>query len=248
MSAVEQVQVVVAHDERATLRVGDAFLKVDGDDARLDAEVEALGAAPVPTPQVLWRRPHVLALAAVRGTPLGRLGTPSTASSAAWRAAGAVARTLHGAPLPARSAPGVDERTHRLERECAWLLEHDVLPAALVAHNRALAETALRPAPPVFAHGDLQADHVFVVEDEVVGIIDWSEAACDDAAFDLALLTLGHAERLDDVLAGYGSEVDLERIRGWWSWRCLVGIRWLVEHGFDPFAPGCEVDVLRAQP
>ena len=42
MTAMEQVQVVVAHDERATLRVGETFLKVDGDDARLDAEVDAL--------------------------------------------------------------------------------------------------------------------------------------------------------------------------------------------------------------
>ncbi|WP_019137722.1 phosphotransferase [Cellulomonas massiliensis] len=245
---MEQVRVVVAHDERTTLRVGDVFLKVDGDDERLDAEVEALAAAPVPTPRVLWRRPHVLALAAVRGTPLGRVGEPSTASPAAWRAAGAVVRTLHDAPLPTRMAPGIDARARRLERESAWLVEHDVLPAGLVAHNRALAETALRPAPPVFAHGDLQADHVFVVDDAVAGIIDWSEAARDDAAFDLALLTLGHAERLDDVLDGYGSEVDQDRIRAWWSWRCLVGVRWLVEHGFDPFAPGCEVDVLRAQP
>jgi hypothetical protein len=24
-------------------------------------------------------------------------------------------------------------------------------------------------------------------------------------------------------------------------------IRWLSDHGFDPAAPGCEIDVLRAQ-
>ncbi|MFE4720960.1 aminoglycoside phosphotransferase family protein, partial [Streptomyces sp. NPDC056728] len=24
-------------------------------------------------------------------------------------------------------------------------------------------------------------------------------------------------------------------------------VRWLIEHGFDPFAPGCEVDVLRSR-
>jgi len=24
-------------------------------------------------------------------------------------------------------------------------------------------------------------------------------------------------------------------------------VRWLVEHGFDPSAPGCEIDVLRSQ-
>jgi len=29
--------------------------------------------------------------------------------------------------------------------------------------------------------------------------------------------------------------------------RSLLAIRWLVEHGFDPSAPGCEVDVLKAR-
>ena len=42
----------------------------------------------------------VLALAALRGKALGRLGEPSTASPAAWAAAGAAARPLPRAPLP----------------------------------------------------------------------------------------------------------------------------------------------------
>jgi hypothetical protein len=54
-------------------------------------------------------------------------------------------------------------------------------------------------------------------------------------------------EHLDDVVAGYGTDVDLDVIRGWWSWRSLVAVRWLVEHGFDPALPGCEVDVLRSR-
>jgi hypothetical protein len=29
--------------------------------------------------------------------------------------------------------------------------------------------------------------------------------------------------------------------------RSLLAVRWLIEHGFDPFAPGCEVDVLRSR-
>jgi hypothetical protein len=65
--------------------------------------------------------------------------------------------------------------------------------------------------------------------------------------YDLASLTLGHPEHLDDVLSGYGATVDLEVIRGWWSLRSLTAIRWLVEHGFDPSAPGCEIDVLKSQ-
>jgi hypothetical protein len=48
------------------------------------------------------------------------------------------------------------------------------------------------------------------------------------------------------VLTGYGGGVDRDVVRGWWSLRSLTAIRWLVEHGFDPAAPGCEIDVLRA--
>ncbi|GAB3892395.1 hypothetical protein GCM10029964_067120 [Kibdelosporangium lantanae] len=80
--------------------------------------------------------------------------------------------------------------------------------------------------------------------DEVTGVLDWSEAAQGDALFDLAILTLGHEEHLGDVIAGYGADVDLDVIRAWWSLRSLVAVRWLKEHGFDPSSPGCEVDVL----
>ncbi len=96
MAGVDEVEVVVAHRERATLRIGDVFLKIDADQARVDVEVEAMAMAPIPTPEVLWRNPPVLALAALPGMALGRLGEPSIASSAAWAAAGAaVQRMLH---------------------------------------------------------------------------------------------------------------------------------------------------------
>jgi len=65
--ATEKVEVVVAHDERATLRVGDVFVKIDADQTRLDVEVEAMAMAPVPTPEVLWRKSPALALAALPG-------------------------------------------------------------------------------------------------------------------------------------------------------------------------------------
>jgi aminoglycoside phosphotransferase (APT) family kinase protein len=247
MAGVDEVEIVVAHDERATLRVGDVFLKVDADQARLDVEVEAMALAPVPTPRVLWRKPPVLALAAVPGAALGRLGEPSPASSAAWAAAGAAVRTLHDSPLPPWPGPRLDELAARLDRECEWLVTNGVLPAELVTRNRQVAEAALRPWEPVFMHGDLQITHVFAAGDEITGVIDWSEAARGDALFDLAVLTLGHEECLDDVIAGYGVDVDLDVIRGWWSWRSLVAARWLVGHGFDPSLPGCEFDVLRSR-
>ena len=70
--------------------------------------------------------------------------------------------------------------------------------------------------------------------DALPGVTDWSEAGPGDALYDLATLTLGHDEHLGDVVAGYGTDVDLDMIRAWWSWRSLKAARWLIEHGFDP--------------
>ncbi len=245
MAVVEEVTVVVAHSERATLRVGGMFLKVDGDQARTDVEVEVMAMVPVPTPQILWRKAPVLALAALPGTRLGHLGEPSAASSTAWAAAGAAVRALHGAPLPPWPGRSVDELAAHLDRECGWLVANDVLPADVVTRNRRLADTALRPWTPVFIHGDLQVDHVFIAGDEVTGIIDWSEGSPGDGLYDLATLTLGHPEHLGDVVAGYGTDVDRDLIRAWWSLRCLSNVRSLVEQGYGSPADFPEVAVLR---
>jgi aminoglycoside phosphotransferase (APT) family kinase protein len=247
MAGVEEVEVVVAHRDCATLRVGDVFLKIDADQARTDIEVAAMALAPVPTPEVLWRKPPVLALAAVGGTTLGRLGEPSTASPAAWAAAGAALRMLHDAPLPPWPGKTLGAVTAQLDGECEWLAASGLLPVELVTRNRRVAQAALRPWTPVFAHGDLHIAHVFVDGDEVTGVIDWTESGPGDALYDLASLTLGHQEHLGDVVAGYGTGVDLDVIRACWSLRSLQAARWLVEHGFDPDTPGCEFDVLRAQ-
>ena len=247
MADVEKIEVVVAHSERATLRVGDVFLKIDADQARIDVEVGAMAMVPVATPEILWRKPPVLALAAMRGTALGHLGKPSRASSAAWAAAGAAVRTLHDAPLPPWPGRSLDELATKLDAECGWLVANEVLPADVVTRNRRLAETALRPWTPVFIHGDLQVDHVFVAGDQVTGVIDWSEASQGDALFDLATLTLGHEEHLGDVIAGYGTDVDRDLIRAWWSLRCLSNVRWLVKAGYGSPEEFPEVAVLRSR-
>lgn len=122
-----------------------------------------------------------------------------------------------------------------------------LLPADLVERNLEVARPAVRPHDPVFAHGDLQTMHVFVDGDTVAGVLDWSEAGPGDGAYDLAVLTLGHEDRLADVVSGYGGEVDVDVVTGWWSARSLLAARWLLEHGFDPDSPGCEFDVLRAR-
>ena len=246
MCGVGEVEVVLANNDRVTLRVGDVFLKVDADRQRSDREVDAMALAPVPTPAIQWREPPVVALAKVAGKPLGRLGEQSAASPAAWAAVGATLRRLHSAPLPSWSGTTVEELSSRLARECDWLVVHRVLPEGIVSRNRRLAETALRPRAPVFTHGDLRVEHVFVEDDGVTGIIDWSEAAPGDALFDLATLTLTHEDHLDDLLVGYGTDVDRDVIHAWQSWRCLVAVRWLVENGYGPPDTYPEVAVLRS--
>lgn len=74
---------VVAHSERATLRVGEVFPTVNADRTRIDVEVEEMPLAPAPNPEVLWRRPPVLAVSALPGTTLGSeagQGMPCTTS------------------------------------------------------------------------------------------------------------------------------------------------------------------------
>src|SRR5207248_3372207 len=128
MADAVDVEVVVAHNERATLRVGDVFVKIDSDQTRTDLEVAAMAMVPVPTPEILWRKPPVLALGALPGTALGRLHEPSTASPAAWAAAGAAARMLHDAPLPPWPGRSLDEIASHLDGECEWLIANGVLP------------------------------------------------------------------------------------------------------------------------
>ena len=154
-----------------------------------------------------------------------------------WRADVSLVRSIRELELP---------RLLLNYGECEWLVANDVLPVGVVTRNRRLAEAALRPWTPVFIHGDLQITHVFVDGDEVTGVIDWSEACQGDALFDLATLTLAHEEHLGDVVAGYGTDVDRDLIRAWWSLRCLLNVRWLVEHGFGPPEEMPEVAVLRS--
>jgi aminoglycoside phosphotransferase (APT) family kinase protein len=249
------IELVTAHSERAALRVGDVFLKIDTDPGRVDREVEVMAKAPIPTPEVLWRKPPVLALAAVPGAALGQLGEPSPASPAAWVAAGAAVRTLHDAELPpwpssqcqqqpVQSSRDTVELPPLLDGECEWLIANGVVSTDVVKRNRQVAEAALRPWEPVFIHGDLQIVHVFVDDDEVSGVVDWSEGGQGDPMYDLATLTLAHEEHLDDVIAGYGGDVEMDVIRAYWSLRSLMSTRWLVEHGYGAPATFPEVAVL----
>lgn len=255
-AAVNAVDVVLANNDRITVRAGDVFLKVDADPGRSEREVAAMALAPVPTPEVLWRTPPVLALARVPGVPLDEPGRPSIAPRAAWTAVGSTIRRLHDAPLPpwplpyTNAARWASDRSlaASLDEECDWLTAHQILPTDVIERNRTRALTVLRPWRPVFIHGDLHIEHVLVEGGDVTGVLDWSEAAPGDAAFDLASLTLAHPDRLGDLLAGYGDDIDRDRVVAWWSYRCLTAVRWLIENGYGPPESYPEVAMLRSVP
>ena len=244
MSA-DELEVISAHHERAVIAVGDLVLKIDTNPVNTAREVAAMAlAVGVPTPEVAWCRPPVLAMSRLSGEPLARPGIEPTSSPAAWEAAGAVLRALHALPLPPWVGWRQPEFSAYFEACVRWLVDGDVIERPVVERAARMVAPALRSFPLVFTHGDCQAAHVFVDGDDVVGLIDWSDACQGDALFDLAVLTLGCEERLGDVLRGYGAEdADLDVIRGWWALRRIAAIRWMLEHGFDPAG---DIAALRA--
>lgn len=131
---------------------------------------------------------------------------------------------LRDAPLPPWPGRSLDEIASELDCEGAWLARRGVAPTGMIACNKRIAEIVLRSWAPVFIHGDLQASHVFIAGDEVTGVIDGPEAAQGDPLYDLATLTLGRPEHPDNVVEGYGADVDIDVIRAGWSLRSSRGV------------------------
>jgi len=230
---MDRVEILVSHQERATVRVGNTYVKIDSAAWRLTREVEAMALVTVPRPDVLWHHDHVLGLSELRGYQLGRLGEPSTAPGNVWAQAGAVAREIHSLPTPPWAGWDADAFAGFLDGELRWLVDNSVISREIAASSRARAEPALRPFPAVFTHGDFQPAHILYENDTITGVIDWADVCSGDALFDLAVLTVGHEERVTDVLAGYGDEVDLDVIAAWWAVRRIGSVRWMIQHGFS---------------
>ena len=234
---LDRIEVISAHHERAVVGVGDDVVKIDRDADRMAVEEQALrlaGAAGIPVPDLRWCRPPVLVLARIAGEPLALAGVEPTTPSSAWVAAGAVLRRLHDLPLPPWPGTRPDETAADVDECVRWLADRGLVERRHLERAARVAQPALRRSPLVFTHGDYQPAHVFVAGDEVVGILDWADAGPGDALFDLAVLTVGFEERLDDVLDGYADpDADREVIRAWWAIRRLGAVRWMVEHGFD---------------
>lgn len=203
-------------------------------EVRLLTAVADISPVPVPTPRFVVPERGVLAYPMITGVPL--LDLPGAARAAH---AGAVAAVL-GDLLGALHAAPVERFADLVEPDdqplAGWLddaaADYTAVTDALPAAYRPAIEAFLASPPPppaaapVFSHNDLGIEHVLVdpASGAVHGVIDWSDAAIVDPAYDFGLLLrdLGPAA-LDTALtaAGHRNPVAL-RARARFYARCGV--------------------------
>ncbi|MFC4536655.1 phosphotransferase family protein [Sphaerisporangium dianthi] len=167
------------------------------DEARLLAAVADISPLPIPEPSFTVAEEGCLAYFKLPGTPLIDLPASRRSAGAAIAATlGELLNVLHGVPV-GRMAELVDTDDQPKE---LWLREA-AETYAMVAEKvppvyRHAVEAFLDAPPPadghalVFSHNDLGIEHVLAAPGgrAVTGIIDWSDAAIVDPAYDFGLL------------------------------------------------------------
>lgn len=105
------------------------------------------------------------------------------------------------AGLPMRTAEDVREQALRLVGRAA---ETRLLPETVQGRWLDLLDRkSLWDFVPVVVHGSLDADQLLIADDEVTGVLGWSELSVGDPAVDLSWLLAGGPDVLDSVLARY---------------------------------------------
>lgn len=204
------------------------------DPARVAAETRLLGTvagvSPLPVPVPVFTDPQrgCLAYRKLPGVPL--LDLPRQRWSAHARSIagtlGELLAALHAIPVD-RLAGLVDLDDYPLTE---WLREaadtyRTIAGQVPAAHRRPIEAFLAAPPPleppadryaPVFSHNDLGIEHVLADPEtwSVTGVIDWSDAAIVDPAYDFGLLhrDLGPAA-VDVALRDYRAGTDLEGLR-----------------------------------
>jgi aminoglycoside phosphotransferase (APT) family kinase protein len=188
----------------------------------INAEAKLLaavaGISPLPVPRPLFTDPGrgCWAYAKLPGVPLLALPLPqrSACAPAAAAALGRFLAALHAAPV-GQMAQFVDrDEVPMAEWREEAALNYAAVISAIPAHRREAVEAFLTAAPPdsdgalVFSHNDLGIEHVLVATatGAITGVIDWSDAALTDPAYDFGLLyrDLGPAA-LATALTAYGA-------------------------------------------
>lgn len=211
-------------------------------EARLLAFVASVSPVPVPLPLPTAPGSGCLAYRKLPGTALLDVPLPARREHGprVAQTLGGLLRALHSVPLD--RVDGLvepdDEPPAQWLAEAAELVDDigDSLPARFAGPVRAfLAAPPPEPArergpadsghPLVFSHNDLGIEHVLVdpATFAVTGVLDWTDAALVDPAYDFGLLyrDLG-ATGLHAAFGGYGqSTVDIES-RALFYARCSV--------------------------
>jgi aminoglycoside phosphotransferase (APT) family kinase protein len=190
-------------------------------EARLLAAVAGVSPIPVPEPLFVLEEEGCLGYRKLPGRPLIDVPEPRRSARAA-----SVARTL-GELLTALHAAHVELVGVEDVPLAEWLREaaetYRSVAAEVPVNRRGAVDAFLRSPPPdgrwtpVFSHNDLGIEHVLVdpPTGRVTGVIDWSDAAIVDPAYDFGLLhrDLGPAA-LEAALRSYRTERgDLASVR-----------------------------------
>jgi aminoglycoside phosphotransferase (APT) family kinase protein len=202
-----------------------------------EAQLLAVVSTVVPAPVPVFAEAGWLAYRKLPGTPLLDL-PPAVRTRLAPSVGGTLGRmlaTLHELTVPVGSdestlAEWYDETAGELSRTA-----HLLGPRLRRAVESFLAEPP--PADQVgraFSHNDLGAEHILVDGDTVTGIIDWTDAAYTDPAFDFGLILrdLG-PDGLAAALTSYPAVDDgfRQRIRGYAVCKAIEDIGYGLDSG-----------------
>lgn len=129
---------------------------------------------------------------------------------------------------------------YRIAEECKAAVARGLLnerESDAVRHYSMRMLASAGPADAVLVHGDLQARHVLVHENQVT-LVDFGDVGWGDPAMDLVVLTHLAPQQLEDVFDGYGADTDLrERVAQlgplYSLWRNLFVSRWYFDNAFE---------------
>ncbi len=189
---------------------------------RLVASGELYPGEPDPWPYLVSTRIH--------GQAWRDLSLPTPTATRLAATLGEVVRRVHDLPVPPVPAFRSDwlgeHRAGCVERQLAW----GSLPRHLVGQIPEYLTPAVSDRRLV--HADLTADHIYVADERLAGVIDWGDAMVTDPSYELGALTVDafHGDRrlLRTFLDAYGWPVDDGFVRRTMS----VAL----QHQFDLFA------------
>ncbi|MFI6511510.1 phosphotransferase family protein [Streptosporangium sp. NPDC050855] len=223
-------------------------------EARLLAVVAAVSPLPVPEPRFTVPEQGCMAYPTLAGVPMLGLPAPQRATYAGpvATALGGLLAALHA--VPAERVDGLVEADGTAPSE--WLEEAAEIYPAVAGEIPAACHDAVRafldaPPPdggyrPVLSHNDLGIEHVLVDSGDgsVTGVIDWSDAALVDPAYDFGLLyrDLGPGA-LEAALRAYGPLGTSLHERAVFYGRCRVfeDLAYGIETGRDLYVAKCLV-------